>query len=191
MCGLVGFMTKDKKSPAVSARQIKKSLLRCAIRGTDATGIFWEEEDDFKIFKAPIPAKDFVQYIPWDRIEKSPLCIMHTRAATQGDPSIFSNNHPLVNDKIVLAHNGIIGNSDDFVDKKVCDSLAILEAIKKVSDGTEITTDIIEDALFMLIGTIAFTLFDTAQRQLFLLSSGNPLVIGQKENTVLWGSVEI
>ncbi len=188
MCGLAGFITKDRKPPAISARQIRRSLLRCAIRGTDATGIFWEEENDFKIFKAPVPAKDFVQYVPWDRIEKSPLCIMHTRAATQGDPSVFSNNHPLIDDKVVLAHNGMIFNSDDFVNKNICDSLAILEAINRVAKGSELTTDIIKNALFMLTGTIAFTLFDTIKRQLFLLSSGNPLIIGQKENTVLWGS---
>lgn len=190
MCGLVGFITKDGKAPAVSARQIKRALIRCADRGTNATGIFWEEDKNYKIFKAPIPADRFIEHVPWETIEKSPFCMMHTRATTQGSEEVFTNNHPLIAKRYALAHNGVIGNSNDFVPPDVCDSLAIFEAIKITANNAEaeLTFTLIEQALASLYGTIAWSLFDMQTHKLFLLSAGNPLVIAQKENTIFWAS---
>lgn len=191
MCGLVGYITKDGKAPAVSVRQLKRALLRCSVRGTDATGVFWEEDNDYKIFKAPLAAEHFASYIPWDRVIKSPLCMMHTRSMTQGTSEVFTNNHPLVDGRRILAHNGMIANSDDFVENSVCDSLAIFEALKLFDSKDEVfdlSLELVADALAMISGTVAFTLFDTKSKKLFLLASGNPLVIGQKENTIFWAS---
>jgi len=189
MCGLCGFITKDRKKPATSIRQLRAMLLECSSRGTDATGIFWEEKDDYKLFKAPIEASEFSKHIPWDKIIKSPICIMHTRSVTQGTPTVFTNNHPLQQNNYILAHNGVILNSDDFVEKDVCDSLAILEALRLSTNGIgALSFKIISDALYSISGSIAFSLFETNSRQLFLLSAGNPLIIGQKENTIFWAS---
>ena len=186
MCGIAGYITKDGKKPAVNARQMADMLIRAMSRGTHATGIFWESETQNKIFKLPVDAKTFAPKVPWADVLKSPVCLMHTRHATQGNPSTNSNNHPLIDGDIVLTHNGVIHNSYEFVSNEITDSFAIIEAYQQAKNKKDTFAMGMKKGLKLLSGSIACAMYRSGK--LLLVKSGNPLFLGFKGNTIFWAS---
>lgn len=82
----------------------------CEARGTDATGIAYNDGDKLCIYKRPRPAR-------WMRFQVPPdadVIMGHTRMTTQGNERKNYNNHPFpgaVKDcQFALAHNGVLYN---------------------------------------------------------------------------------
>lgn len=124
MCGIAGFsLTHDADLPV---RKLAKELLTQIVsRGRDATGIAWTAPGtgEIRVRKAPVAAWRFVNPDPaWslDALSQLPedarTVILHTRAATQGDPADHVNNHPIVSGSTVGVHNGVIYNDDQLFD---------------------------------------------------------------------------
>lgn len=96
----------------VTPFEIKTFLLEMEYGGKDATGIAFISEDDFVYAKQKGGAKDVLPQDFETKIEEltasSKAIMLHTRASTHGSPNNNNNNHPLVGNKYMLVHNGIV-----------------------------------------------------------------------------------
>ena len=113
MCGITALSRVTERS-SISDPQHFMRLAAIAIesRGKDATGFAWVDGQDHSWYwKAPKRAYSTVQNAKLDRNLKS--AIGHTRFATQGKKEDNRNNHPVVDEGIMLVHNGVIDNDWD------------------------------------------------------------------------------
>ena len=110
MCGLFGFVRYGTTIKNLS--DITNSLAeQSAIRGTDATGIAFNEEK-LKIVKAGKSAYE----MDFKHSDDTLALIGHTRHSTQGSERKNCNNHPFPGKvsglHFALAHNGVLSNDD-------------------------------------------------------------------------------
>ena len=125
MCGIAGFsLTALDIKQGVKPQWLAYGLLLgIEERGQDATG--WAavdpETEGVYYHKAPVTASQFVRKGYLDLPTDSQTAILHTRAATQGATKNNLNNHPIVTDKVIGVHNGIIGNDDTLFKTKQWD----------------------------------------------------------------------
>src|SRR5262245_54896426 len=114
MCGIAGIVVSPTDKADLDVGVIVKALgLSIEHRGKHATGVaVWKPSGRVRVAKAPRPATEFFARRPGLGIGAD-LVIIHTRAATQGDPKNPLNNHPVAVGDIVGIHNGIIHNDDE------------------------------------------------------------------------------
>lgn len=111
MCAIFGLIDYAKcLTLAQRTRMIRCLAQECELRGSDATGIAYNNHGHLAIHKAPVPGSEFRFALP----KNAYVIHGHTRAATQGDATINRNNHPFrgsfSDGDFALAHNGIIQN---------------------------------------------------------------------------------
>ena len=101
MCSIVGAAGPiDKLSSKL--KQEFHEFLSCLfsmaeLRGRDAAGYWVWRGDHYVYEKRPIPAEDMIERsAQWKSLRYNPgsLYLLHTRAATDGDPNDNVNNHP-------------------------------------------------------------------------------------------------
>lgn len=122
MCGLVGIQLFPSTRTAADLQEIQRLFTRVLLcneeRGREATGVTVIQKDgQYKIFKQPIPASDFVQTAFYQRalalIGTETVCVLgHTRMPTKGTRWNNANNHPLRGEYTLGVHNGRIHNDD-------------------------------------------------------------------------------
>lgn len=117
MCGIGAFhVVGGEVDPAKCARVLLRLL---EVRGRDASGVAWHQEVAEKIetmiFKGNIKGSDLARQIKSEQIGSTG--IVHTRWATQGDPAVNLNNHPIDVAGIVGVHNGHVANDRELFGK--------------------------------------------------------------------------
>jgi predicted glutamine amidotransferase len=118
VCGIAGYFIKkpERVRPQAIQALAGNLLLKIETRGRDATGYAYVSRKETKptfICKAPIAASDFLK-IEGHLLTKPTVSAMprsmllHTRYATQGNPSDNRNNHPIYSKEsgLCLVHNG-------------------------------------------------------------------------------------
>ena len=110
MCGLFGFSRYGE--PIKNLSVITNSLAeQSAVRGTDATGIAFNEEK-MKIVKEGKSAYE----MDFKHHDSTLALIGHTRHSTKGTEKKNQNNHPFPGKvsglQFALAHNGVLSNDD-------------------------------------------------------------------------------
>lgn len=101
MCGIIGYVGKNKKAQEV----IMEGLHRLEYRGYDSAGMaYYTKDNKLNIIKKQGEVKNLKEILP---IEESNLGIGHTRWATHGEPSEI-NCHPHRQGQITIVHNGSI-----------------------------------------------------------------------------------
>lgn len=116
MCGIAGYCLDAKHYSRISTRDLAGQMLYdIEHRGTDATGAAWINPRNGRrvISKAATSATKFVPKAGASLCDGATTAILHTRFATQGSPTVASNNHPIPRGKIVLTHNGHISNDKE------------------------------------------------------------------------------
>lgn len=120
MCGIAGIYVKQ---PGVYERNKLELLsdwlmLEIEHRGRDATGIFsiGDGETEGHLEKKDVEATKFV-FERKGLVENPRIILMHTRFATQGEPTNPDNNHPVTygdqsGRRLYVTHNGHISNDD-------------------------------------------------------------------------------
>ena len=167
MCGIFGIANySEKKLSILREEDLSKLTINLLeeseIRGTDASGICILSDNSIGIFKDKVKGskiKDFSGFK--SLLEKISMgkefrsLIGHTRAQTKGSPKFNENNHPIVANKTIGVHNGIIGNDDSLfnkyknkieregevdseiifrlIDMYIADGESIIDAVKKTS----------------------------------------------------------
>lgn len=181
MCSLFGILDYGKKLSLRQRTLLLSTLAKASeVRGTDATGIAYNEENKLKIFKRPKAAHSMNFHLPEDA-----NCIMgHTRMTTQGNALFNYNNHPfegsIENTKFALAHNGIIDNDFDLElkyklpkNKIQTDSYVIVKLIEK---ERELSAKSLAKTAEQLEGAFTFTAL-TEQNEMYFVKGNNPLYL--------------
>ena len=108
MCGIVGYIGKQKASPILI-----NGLIRLEYRGYDSAGISTIESNGLSIMKNKGRVKNLYDLDGIDKLEGT-IGIAHTRWATHGKPS-KENAHPHQDNSktFSVVHNGIVENYND------------------------------------------------------------------------------
>ena len=108
MCGIVGYIGKQKASPILI-----NGLLRLEYRGYDSAGISTIEPEGLVVMKDKGRVKNLYNIKGIDDL-KGTIGIAHTRWATHGKPS-KENAHPHQDNSkyFSVVHNGIIENYNE------------------------------------------------------------------------------
>jgi len=171
MCGIAGwFRYGDTK---VTRGELKGLLKNLAVRGTDATGVSWEDKKQFWSLKAPLEAKEFVklpdlkQKVP--SILNSRWALLHTRQATHGTAYNNLNNHPIQNEQGLIIHNGMVSVKAHLPSKGETDTEQLLLHVQKFG---------LEEGIKKMAGTMSFAYVDYSLPGFFLYSHCSSLVWG-------------
>lgn len=167
----------------------RELLLGIQHRGTDATGAAWRlTTGGVQIQKKDIAASKFVKELSVPRMAQT--CILHTRYATQGDPAIRANNHPIATGGIVGVHNGMVAN-DDSLFFRLPDGLRIAEvdseaifAMLAYGESKVAGVNTPEDALSLIYGSAAVAWLDMQEDPSLLNLArvkGSPLEVAQTD----------
>ena len=98
MCGIVGYVSKDKRSLDV----LIEGLKTLEYRGYDSAGVAYLNNNELEIKKEKGKIDDLLKIL--DTTIKSNIGIGHTRWATHGKPNSI-NSHPHKNGKIISKSN--------------------------------------------------------------------------------------
>jgi glucosamine 6-phosphate synthetase-like amidotransferase/phosphosugar isomerase protein len=134
MCGLFGFVSKNKKP--VDVRRLKDIAETTMLRGPHAWGMAWVDgKGRLKTFKQTGRIVDELGLLAMAR--DAQLLIGHCRYATHGDPAVNHNNHPHHAGDAQVVHNGVIHHYRSLVAKHglrmqtKCDSEVLALLLKK------------------------------------------------------------
>jgi len=133
MCRIAGWMRRGEDK--LSKDELVSLLLNMQVGGIDATGVGFFRDGKIITIKAPGPAKNFVKdrtfldHIP--SILNSPWVLLHTRNATHGSPSDNENNHPIMNSKGMIIHNGVVYSKEELESIGETDSEQLMLHIQK------------------------------------------------------------
>ena len=184
MCGIVGYIGKDKALPKVLS-----GLKFLEYRGYDSAGVAFIKNNKVKILKEVGKIKNLENIINLD--EDTYLSIGHTRWATHGIPSI-KNSHPHRLGMFTVVHNGIIENylelKKDLTNKGynfVSDTDT--EVIPALLDyNYKIEKDIlktISKTIELLHGSFALGIIcDDDFENIYAARLGSPLIVATDEN---------
>ena len=114
--------------------EIKQMLISMEDGGRDATGIAFIMPNDIVYAKQKGKASEVISGTFESDIEKysskSNAIILHTRQATHGTPDNNDNNHPIIGDKYILVHNGIVHTDRKYPASGETDSEQMLRSIE-------------------------------------------------------------
>ncbi len=181
MCCLFGIVDYQNNLTPRQLNRITAVLSRaCEARGTDATGIAYNWNDNLKIYKQPLPAHKMKYQIPFG----VHTIMGHTRMTTQGDEKQNYNNHPFygnaTNTDFALAHNGVLHNdiilraTEELPDTTIeTDSYIAVQLIEKKKT---LDTDSLKYMAEQLEGSFTITVLDQ-QDNLYFVKGDNPMCI--------------
>ena len=189
MCGIVGYIGKQKASPILI-----NGLLRLEYRGYDSAGIATIEENKINIMKVKGRVKNLYNLDGIDNL-KGTIGIAHTRWATHGIPST-QNAHPHSDNskEFAVVHNGIIENYNDLktfltekgykfysqTDTEIIPNLVHYYYQKEDKDDDLKVLRAVKNACADLKGSYAIELVTShAPNKMIVVRKDSPLVIGK------------
>jgi hypothetical protein len=190
MCGLVAIVSKNQNG--FNREQIKaleEMVYINALRGVDSTGVFYvTNTGDVQTHKEAVESSKFLKSEEWKATNselwsKGKAAVVHCRAATRGIKT-DENAHPfVVDDRIVLVHNGTLwGDHKKHADVEV-DSHAIAHVLAEEPD--------IATALKKINGAYALIWYDLQNRNLHMIrNKERPLWIGEAVDGTIMAASE-
>lgn len=188
MCGLVSVLSKKHYGFTKQQTDIFSSLLFIdLLRGDDSTGVFVAtNKGELALAKDATNSLDFLKTPEYGKLctrslKEGVAMVGHNRKATTGSVKDV-NAHPfVVEDKIVLVHNGTLwGDHKKHADVEV-DSHAIAHVLHQHGD--------VEKALQQINGAFALIWYDVDnQRVNFVRNSARPLWWMETDNEFIWSS---
>lgn len=126
MCGIIAGLGNN-----LTKELIRKGLLLTQTRGKDATGVF---QTNMGIVKNGTDASQFVESDLFNKVvDNNDLFIGHCRAATSGKPHDNNNNHPMIGNKWIMVHNGVVSmrKLETYQYKGECDTEVLLSYMER------------------------------------------------------------
>ena len=182
MCGIVGYIGKEKALPIVL-----DGLKFLEYRGYDSAGVAYYKDGLVNVKKEVGKIVNLDKIINYD--EDTYLAIGHTRWATHGKPSVI-NAHPHTNGKFTVVHNGIIENYLELKDKLIKEGITfisetdteIIAALLNYNYNGDILNTI-KNTLKELRGSYALGIIcSDDSNTLYTARLGSPLIIAHNEN---------
>ena len=181
MCGIVGYIGKNKTSIAV----LIDGLKRLEYRGYDSAGIAYLKENNIEIYKEKGRLENLERVINLD--DKSNIGIGHTRWATHGKADKI-NAHPHNCGKFTIVHNGIIENyislKEDLISKgykfkSETDTEVVSVLLDDLYKSEKDILKCLNNLSKLLKGTYALGIIciDESEK-LYVLKNKSPLIIG-------------
>lgn len=127
MCGIFGLINYGTSScdKAFAFRKATHHLLKASeSRGKDASGICVLTREKASVYKEAFKGSKLVRTQGYSNVAAGmninggfKAMIGHTRQKTKGTQRLNVNNHPIIANKVIGVHNGIIGNDDSLFNK--------------------------------------------------------------------------
>ncbi|MCX7610274.1 MAG: hypothetical protein N2043_01645 [Ignavibacterium sp.] len=182
MCGLFGYYSYSQNNYIFLKELVKNLGKESTVRGTHATGIAYEFNNEILVKKEPKSAQKF----HFDFPVETKVLIGHTRNASNPHKRNWlnnENNHPFLfkskNMSFALAHNGVVYNQDDIrmhynmkVPKISTDTYIIYQMIQHFGLSLQSLKDISEQ----LYGIYTYTVLDN-HSNLYIVRHEHPLVL--------------
>jgi hypothetical protein len=188
MCGLVAVFSKNLSGFTQEMRDTFGTLMLIdTLRGEDSTGAFMVRlNGDVDIAKGAITGAEFIKTKEYKKLwgdcwGQGAALIGHNRKATKGVVN-DENAHPfVVDDQIVLVHNGgIFGDHKEHANVDV-DSHAIAHLLHR--------HDTVEEALGKFYGAYALIWYDVEKEEVHIIrNKERPLWWMETENSWVWAS---
>ncbi len=177
MCGIVGYIGRDKCIP-----KIMSGLESLEYRGYDSAGIAFVTNKGVEIAKEEGKLENLKTEI--DYSINSTIGIGHTRWATHGSPSDI-NSHPHKIGKVTVVHNGIIENYnelrkklDNYQYKSETDSEVIAALIDMLYEDKKDMLEVLKVLKDYLIGSYALGILIDGDDRIYAIRKDSPLIIG-------------
>lgn len=122
MCGIAAISLAAGDNH-LNTRIVSAALLKgIESRGRQATGAAWYNEGTHavQVTKLPVTAETFLNHRLEHLPQAAPVMILHTRFGTHGDGSDRNNLHPVIHNRIIGVHNGVLQNHPELF--KIADS---------------------------------------------------------------------
>ena len=184
MCGIIGYVGKDKKSLHVLINGLKN----LEYRGYDSAGIALKDNKKIKIIKAKGKIKNLEEKVK-NGIETN-IGIGHTRWATHGKATEI-NAHPHRVGSVTIVHNGIIENYIEIKNKLLkegysfnseTDSEVACALIDKIYKEEQDKLKTLKKVNKELKGSYAFAIIFEDDNKLYAMRKDSPLIIGVGKN---------
>ena len=180
MCGLFGFINYSGGNIR-GLEDLTESLAKqSAIRGTDATGIAFCQQNGICVSKEAKPANQF-KIRHKDNIVS---LIGHTRHGTQGSEKKNFNNHPFIGhvgrEKFALAHNGVLASSESQRKKLGLPKTKIetdsYQAVQLIEKKNRLNFGSLKYMAETVTGSFSFTILDD-KNNIYFVKGDSPLTI--------------
>ena len=179
MCCLFGII--DYRH-SLSQKQMNRILTvlstACEDRGTDATGIAYNDNGHLRIYKRPKAAHKMRFNIP----QNVHVVMGHTRMTTQGPAKKNYNNHPfpghVKSGDFALAHNGVLYNDEILRGDKHLPYTKIETdsyiAVQLIERKKNLDFNSLKSMAEELMGSFTFTVLD-GQDSVYFVRGDNPM----------------
>lgn len=182
MCGIVGFIGKEKRATEVLLHGLEK----LEYRGYDSAGIALINEAGLKITKVKGRISALKQAA--EGVSPASVGIGHTRWATHGEPS-KENAHPhqSASGRFAIVHNGVIENYQQLKEEYLADvrfasetdTEVIVQLMEKMYETVEDTEEAFRKSVRLLKGSFAIGMLDREHPEtMYVAKNKSPLLIG-------------
>ena len=181
MCCLFGII--DYRH-SLSQKQLNRMLsvlaTACEERGTDATGIAYNDNGHLRIYKRPKAAHKMHFNVP----QETHVIMGHTRMTTQGSEKKNYNNHPFPGHvkagDFALAHNGVLYNDETLRESRHLPKTKIETdsyiAVQLIEDRKTLDFNSLKRMAEDLMGSFTITVLDT-QDNVYFVRGDNPMAL--------------
>ena len=181
MCCLFGII--DYRH-SLSQKQLNRMLsvlaTACEERGTDATGIAYNDNGYLRIYKRPKAAHKMHFNVP----EHTHVVMGHTRMMTQGNAKKNYNNHPVPGHvkagDFALAHNGVLYNDETLRESRHLPKTKIETdsyiAVQLIEEKKTLDFNSLKRMAEDLMGSFTFTVMD-GQDNMYFVRGDNPMAL--------------
>src|SRR5262245_26578682 len=191
MCGIVGILGREPVAGAIF-----EALKRLEYRGYDSAGIAVLEEGKVVRVRAPGKLGNLKAKMNGSHF-KGTTGVGHTRWATHGVPN-ETNAHPHVAGDVVVVHNGIIENFQEFKDDLLkqgvkfsteTDTEVVAQLIARERARKFAPREAVANVLKRLEGAFALAILFEGENDLMIgARMGAPLAVGHGEGQMYIGS---
>ena len=183
MCGIIGYVGNKQATPILI-----DGLKKMEYRGYDSAGVAVLDRNDINCVKKEGKIAKLEAELPKVNLDGS-VGIAHTRWATHGAPS-DKNAHPhsSCDEKIYLAHNGIIENFPTLKEQLIkeghkikteTDTEMLVHLIEKYYKKDVALEDAVQKALEKVEGTYGLAVVSSREPEKIVAARlGSPLVLG-------------
>lgn len=195
MCGIAGVIRFGHKP--IDPEALAVLLVGNEHRGNDATGIAVVQPDGaVAVHKEDIPAWKFVSTKAYETFLADNLkpdtwaVLLHTRAATQGNPRENKNNHPLSVGKAAIIHNGMISNDHTLFNAMELERGAETDSdiIRAIVDEHGITPKAMETLNRMAGSAAGAAVHPDYPKKVLLFRSGSPMTLASTQDFLFFAS---